>query len=91
MTSKGNMDIARGKYAQDFGPIDENCGCYTCNNYTRAYLHHLFKESELLALRLASIHNLHFIQSIVHGAREAIIEDRFAEFKEKVLMSFPSF
>ncbi|VVB88403.1 tRNA-guanine(15) transglycosylase [uncultured archaeon] len=89
MTSKGNVDIARGKYSQDFAPIDESCGCYTCKNYTRAYLHHLFKESELLALRLASIHNLHFIQSIVHGAREAIVEDRFAEFKEKVLMSFP--
>ncbi len=82
MTSKGNIDIARAKFALDFAPLDENCGCYACKNYTRAYLHHLFKESELLALRLASIHNLHFIQSIVKGAREAILEERFAEYKK---------
>ncbi len=82
MTSRGNIDIARAKFAMDFVPIDENCDCYTCRNYAGAYLHHLFKESELLALRLASIHNLHFMQSMVRGAREAILEDRFAEFKK---------
>ncbi len=85
MTSKGNIDIARSKFALDFNPVDENCGCYTCKNYTRAYLHHLFKESELLALRLASIHNLYYIQSLVKGAREAILEDRFEEYKKKSL------
>lgn len=83
MTSKGGIDIARSRFSLDFNPVDENCECYTCKNYTRAYLHHLFKESELLALRLASIHNLHFIQSTVKGAREAILEDRFAEYKKK--------
>ncbi len=88
MTSTGNIDIARNKFAQDFAAVDENCGCYTCKNYSRAYLHHLFKESELLALRLASIHNVHFIQSIVKGAREAILEDRFAGFKKRVLTGF---
>jgi queuine tRNA-ribosyltransferase len=85
MTSKGNIDIARARFTLDICPVDENCDCYTCRNYTRAYLHHLFKESELLALRLASIHNLHFMQSIVRGAREAILEDRFAEFKKIVI------
>ncbi len=85
MTSKGNIDIARAKFTLDLSPIDENCGCYTCRNYTRAYLHHLFRESELLALRLASIHNLHFMQSMVRGAREAILDDRFVEFKKSVL------
>ncbi len=85
MTSKGNIDIARGKFALDFTPVDEDCGCYTCKNYTKAYLHHLFHESELLALRLASIHNLHFIQSIVKHAREAILEDRFVEFKRSII------
>ncbi len=79
------MDIERSKFAIDFAPVDENCECYTCKNYTRAYLHHLFKENELLALRLASIHNLHFIQTVVKGAREAILEDRFVEFKKHVL------
>lgn len=85
MTSKGNIDIARAKFTMDLSPIDENCDCYTCRNYTRAYLHHLFKEAELLALRLASIHNLHFMQRIVLGAREAILEDLFVEFKKGVL------
>lgn len=85
MTSKGNVDIARAKFTLDFAPVDEECGCYTCKNYTRAYLHHLFKESELLALRLASIHNLHYLQSIVKGAREAILGDGFAGFKKRVL------
>jgi queuine tRNA-ribosyltransferase len=88
MTSKGSIDIARSKFAMDFSPIDENCGCYTCRNHTRAYLHHLFKESELLALRLASIHNLHFIQSIVKGAREAILEDGFSEYRKNVIAGF---
>ena len=74
-------------FALDFAPVDEECTCYTCKNYTRAYLHHLFKESELLALRLASIHNLHFIQSIVKAAREAILEDRFVEFKKNISLS----
>lgn len=88
MTGKGMLDIARGKFAMDYKPVDEECGCYTCENYTRAYLHHLFHESELLALRLASIHNLHFAQSIVKGAREAILEDRFVEFKRRVVSDF---
>ncbi|MFZ3383485.1 MAG: tRNA guanosine(34) transglycosylase Tgt [Candidatus Methanoperedens sp.] len=85
MTSKGSIDIAKKIFSTDFSPVDENCGCYTCRNYTRAYLHHLFKESELLALRLASIHNLHFIQSIVKGAREAILEDGFSEYRKNVI------
>lgn len=88
MTRNGNIDIARKKFAGTLEPIDEHCGCYTCKNYTKAYLHHLFRESELLALRLASIHNLYFIQSIVKGAREAILEDRFLEFKKNVTGSF---
>lgn len=87
MTSKGNVDIARGKFANDLAKVDEECGCYTCRNYTKAYLHHLFKESELLAMRLASIHNLSFIQSIMKGAREAILEDGFVEFKRKMIFS----
>jgi queuine tRNA-ribosyltransferase len=90
MTSRGNIDIARAKFAMDFAPIDENCDCYTCRNYTRAYMHHLFKESELLALRLASIHNLHFMQWVVKGVREAILGDRFGEFKKSVLSGLSS-
>lgn len=88
MTKEGNIDLERSKFALDFMPIDEGCMCYTCRNYTRAYLHHLFRESELLALRLASIHNLYFIQSIVKSAREAILEDRFGAFKKKIIEDF---
>ncbi|MDP2768021.1 MAG: tRNA guanosine(34) transglycosylase Tgt [Candidatus Methanoperedens sp.] len=88
MTSKGGIDIARAKFALDFNPIDEECECYTCKNYTRAYVHHLLKESELLALRLASIHNLYYIQSLVKGAREAILEDRFAEYRKSLIAGF---
>ena len=88
MTSNGKLNIAKRKFAEDFNPIDSNCECYTCKNYTRAYLHHLFRESEMLAFRLASIHNLYFIQSIVKGARQAILEDRFSEFKENVIRDF---
>jgi len=90
LTSKGNIDVARNRFALDFKPISEDCGCYTCKYYTRAYLHHLFRESELLALRLASIHNLHFIQSLVKGAREAIMEDRFAEYRESFNQNYNS-
>jgi len=88
MTRSGNIDIARGKFALDLVPIEENCRCYTCKNYTRAYLHHLFKESELLALRLASIHNLHFLQSLIQEAREAILEDNFAVFKKDITANY---
>lgn len=84
MTSEGNIDIARSKFALDFGPIDGECDCYTCKNYTRAYIHHLFRESELLALRLASIHNLYFIQNLVKNAREAVMEDSYIEFKKSL-------
>ncbi len=85
MTSEGGMYIARSKFTADFSPLDKNCSCYTCRNYTRAYLHHLFKESELLGLRLASIHNLHFVQSVVKHAREAILEDAFREYRRNFI------
>jgi queuine tRNA-ribosyltransferase len=88
MTGKGNIDMGRAKFAMDFAPVDEECGCYTCRNYTRAYLHHLFKESELLALRLASIHNLFFMQEIVKSARDAILEDGFIEFKKGITSEY---
>jgi queuine tRNA-ribosyltransferase len=82
MTRHGQMDLRRSSQARDFRPIDEECGCYTCRHFSRAYIYHLFKESELLAMRLASIHNVHFLQDIMRLARVAIIEDRFIEFKD---------
>ena len=83
MTRHGQMDLRRASMFRDFNPIDEECGCYTCRHFTRGYLYHLFKESELLAMRLASIHNVHFLQDLVREARTAILENRFAEFREQ--------
>ena len=82
MTRHGQMDLGLSSQARDFRPIDEECGCYTCRHFSRAYIYHLFKESELLAMRLASIHNVHFLQDIMRQARVAIIEDSFIEFKD---------
>ncbi len=66
-------------------PIDENCHCYTCQNFTRGYIHHLFRVQELLAYRLASYHNLYFVVKLVSNIREAIINNRFQEMKKEWL------
>ena len=68
----GRISIQKSEYRQDFLPIEEGCGCYTCQNFNRAYLRHLYKEKELLFYRLASIHNLYFINNLVAGIRERI-------------------
>ncbi|MDN3509658.1 MAG: tRNA guanosine(34) transglycosylase Tgt, partial [Candidatus Neptunochlamydia sp.] len=61
LTSSGGMKIIRGRHSREFEPIEEGCSCYTCQNYSRAYIHHLFKAKELISMTLASIHNLHFM------------------------------
>lgn len=83
MTRSGQLDLRRASLFDDFGPIDPECGCYTCRHFSRAYIYHLFKQSEMLAMRLASIHNVHFLQDIMAGAREAILEGRFAGFRDR--------
>lgn len=83
MTRQGQMDLRRASMALDFGPVDDKCGCFACRHFTRSYLYHLFRESEMLAMRLASIHNLHFLQDIMNDTRRAIQEDRFLEFQEQ--------
>ncbi|QFF99544.1 tRNA guanosine(34) transglycosylase Tgt [Psychrobacillus glaciei] len=82
-TSKGRLVIKGAAYARDFGPIDEKCDCYTCQNYSRAYLRHLFKADETFGLRLASFHNLHFLMNLMKNVRQAIREDRLLDFKEE--------
>ena len=69
-------------YEEDFGPIDADCDCYACKNYTRAYIRHLIRVNEGLGLRLASIHNLRFLIKLMEDARTAIKEDRFLDFKK---------
>lgn len=84
MTSEGRLIIKNKEFERDFTPLDHKCDCYCCKNYTRAYLRHLLKANEMLAYRLISIHNIRFLVNLTEGIREAIKEDRFLEFKQKV-------
>ena len=82
-TPQGRVDITKRRFAQADRPLDEDCDCYTCRNFTAAYLWHLFRAKELLALRLASIHNLRFIIRLMDAMREAIIGGTFDRFKRE--------
>ncbi|MBR3352272.1 MAG: tRNA guanosine(34) transglycosylase Tgt [Erysipelotrichaceae bacterium] len=82
MTSQGRITIKKQEYEYDFGPLDPECDCYTCKNYSRAYLRHLFRCNEGLGSRLLSIHNLRFLIKLMEDARTAIKEDRFGDFKD---------
>ena len=84
-TSTGVLSMRNAKYKNDFRTIDENCGCYTCKNYSRAYLRHLFIAGEILALELASIHNLHFYLNLVKESREHITAGDFKDWKTKII------
>ncbi len=79
-TRKGRLPIKNARHAEDSSPIEEGCGCYTCSQYSRAYLRHLFLSRELLAYRLNTIHNLHYYAHLMSGIRRAISDDRLAEF-----------
>ena len=83
MTSNGRVVIKNAKYAEDLGPLDENCDCYTCRNYSRAYLRHLIKEEETFGIRLTTYHNLYFLLKLMEDIRQAIREDRLLDFKEE--------
>ncbi len=80
-TWNGTLSMRNAKYKDDFTPLDGNCNCYTCRNFSRAYLRHLFVAEEILALELASIHNLYFYLELVRKAREKIIDGTFHEWK----------
>lgn len=84
-TWNGTLSMRNAKYKDDFKPLDENCNCYTCRNFTRAYLRHLFVAEEILALELASIHNLYFYLELVRKAREKIIEGSFNYWKNQIV------
>lgn len=88
MTSEGRINIKKMIYADDFSPLDPNCDCECCKNYTKAYLNHLFRANEGLGNRLMSIHNLRFLIKLVDDARNAIKEDRYKEFKEETLKKY---
>ena len=88
MTSTGRVNIHNEKYKEDFTPLDPNCDCYCCKNYTKAYLRHLHICDETFGKRLMSIHNTRFLIKIMEGAREAIKEDRFEEYMTATLAAF---
>ena len=80
-TQYGDIKIKNAGYKQDTAPLDADCSCYTCRNFTRAYLHHLHKVGEILGARLNTIHNLHYYQVLMQGMRDAIQADKFEAFK----------
>jgi len=84
-TREGKFSIKNAIYKEDFTPVDKDCDCYTCRSFTRAYLRHLFNADEILALQLASIHNLAFYLWLVREARSHIIQGDFLEWKDKML------
>jgi queuine tRNA-ribosyltransferase len=79
-TRFGDVRIKNAQYKLDTRPLDEQCSCYTCRNFSRAYLHHLHKLNEILGARLNTIHNLHYYQELMRDVRAAIEQGRFAEF-----------
>lgn len=86
-TWNGKLNLRNSVNADDFGPIDRQCDCYACRTFTRAYMRHLFKAGEILALQLATIHNVTFYITLVRRAREAILRGNFAAWKAETLAS----
>ena len=91
MTSHGKVNIKNAKFERDFTPLDHECGCYVCRNYSRAYLRHLFKANEILSSMLLSYHNLHFLVHTMQNIREAIEQDRFTEYKREFYMKYDDY
>lgn len=87
-TSEGKLTIRNAPYIEDFRPLDKRCSCYACKNFSRAYLRHLFNTQELLGLRLVSLHNIYFYLGLMRKAQEAILQDRFPEFKKDFLHKY---
>jgi queuine tRNA-ribosyltransferase len=84
-TSEGIITIKNAYYKDDFSPLDPNCDCYTCQNYTKAYLRHIYHAKEILAYELGTIHNLRFYLNLVREARKQILNDTFTEWKNRII------
>lgn len=82
ITSQGRVVIRNAAYIEDFTPLDPECDCYTCRNYSRAYLRHLIRCDEIFGLRLMSLHNLHYLIKLMHQIRDSIIEGNYPEFRK---------
>ena len=79
-TSAGKVNTRNAKYAEDFSPLDDNCGCYCCRNFSKAYLRHLIRSDEILGGRMLSLHNITYLADLMNRIRAAIFEDRFLDF-----------
>ncbi|MBB3109925.1 queuine tRNA-ribosyltransferase [Paenibacillus phyllosphaerae] len=91
MTSGGRVVIKNAKYTEDFGPLDPECTCYTCQNYSRAYIRHLIKADETFGLRLTTYHNLHFLLQLMRDVRQAIMDDRLLDFRDDFFAKYGLF
>lgn len=91
MTSSGRLVVRNAKYAEDFGPLDPECSCYTCKHYSRAYIRHLIKADETFGIRLTTYHNLHFLLDLMRQVREAIREDRLLDFRDEFFAKYGLF
>ncbi len=89
-TFSGSMNLSRGRFRNHKSPIEEACGCFTCKNHTRAYIHHLLRNHEVTGLSLMTIHNLYFIQQLLKSVRDAIKNNCLTEFKEETLQKLKS-
>jgi len=87
-TENGKIKIKTKRYEIDFSPLDENCSCYVCKNFSKAYIRHLIKLNEPVGLRYAAFHNLHFIKNLIERARKSILKGEFQEFKNSFLKNF---
>jgi queuine tRNA-ribosyltransferase len=87
-TKRGKINIKNARYYDDFSSIDEGCSCYTCSNYTRSYIRHLYKSREILSSMLLSIHNIYFLFDLINKSRQAIENGIFLGFKEEFINTF---
>lgn len=88
LTRKGRVILKNSQYTEDFSPLDPECSCECCRNYTKSYLRHLFQAEELLVLRLVSLHNLQFMTDVTRMIRQAIVENRFLEAKKRFYLDY---
>ncbi|HUB67431.1 MAG TPA: tRNA guanosine(34) transglycosylase Tgt [Candidatus Methylacidiphilales bacterium] len=87
-TSTGTLNLRGAQYRLDGAPLEPGCGCYACQNFTRAYIRHLFKAGEILALILVSLHNLHFYLELMRGIRDALDSDSFGTFRDRFVRTY---
>ena len=83
LNKKGKLNIKNSDFKNDLLPLESDCNCNTCNNYTRSYIHHLFKAGEVLGMQLVSVHNIYFMNKMMSQIRKAIDENNFEETKKK--------